>query len=196
MTPEVYENVYKEAPDYNCIFYKTADRVTEEAERIGEEALALPGTLSVSYTTDLREQVDNMLGALDAVIVVLIISAGMLAFVVLYNLNNINITERRREWATLQVRGFYDGEVAGYVYRENILLTIFGIASGIVLGLWLHHYVIQTVEVDMLMFGQKVRFLSYVYSSLFTILFSVIVNVSMYFKLKKIDMIESLKSVE
>ncbi|MEF2639160.1 MAG: ABC transporter permease, partial [Lachnospiraceae bacterium] len=78
----------------------------------------------------------------------------------------------------------------------NILLTIFGIASGIVLGLWLHHYVIQTVEVDMLMFGQKVRFLSYVYSSLFTILFSVIVNVSMYFKLKKIDMIESLKSVE
>ena len=143
-----------------------------------------------------EKTVDNMMRSLDFVIWVLIISAGLLAFVVLYNLNNINITERRRELATLKVLGFYDGEVAGYVYRENILLTIFGIASGIVLGLWLHHYVIQTVEVDMLMFGQKVRFLSYVYSSLFTILFSVIVNVSMYFKLKKIDMIESLKSVE
>src|SRR5699024_3294571 len=79
MTPEYYEEVYGSAPEYNCIFYKTADRITEEAERIGEEALAVPGALSVSYTTDLKEQVDNMLGALDSVIAVLIISAGMLA---------------------------------------------------------------------------------------------------------------------
>ena len=124
MTPAYYEKVYGEQPDYNSIFYKTADRITEEAERIGEEALTLPGALSVSYTTDLREQVDNMLGALDEVIVVLIISAGMLAFVVLYNLNNINITERQRELATLKVLGFYNGEVAMYVYRENIVLTV------------------------------------------------------------------------
>ena len=110
MTPAYYEEVYGSAPEYNCIFYKTADRITEEAERIGEEALAVPGALSVSYTTDLKEQVDNMLGALDSVIAVLIISAGMLAFVVLYNLNNISITERQRELATLKVLGFYNSE--------------------------------------------------------------------------------------
>lgn len=119
MTPAYYEEVYGETPDYNCIFYKTADRNTEEAERVGEEALKLPGALSVSYTTDLREQVDNMLGALDLVILVLIVSAGMLAFVVLYNLNNIAITERKRELATLKVLGFYNNEVTMYVYREK-----------------------------------------------------------------------------
>ena len=130
MTPAYYEEVYGSAPDYNCIFYKTADRITEEAERIGEEALAVPGALSVSYTTDLKEQVDNMLGALDSVIAVLIISAGMLAFVVLYNLNNISITERQRELATLKVLGFYNKEVTMYVYRENILLTFLAPCSG------------------------------------------------------------------
>ncbi|HJB95481.1 MAG TPA: FtsX-like permease family protein, partial [Candidatus Mediterraneibacter intestinigallinarum] len=148
MTPTYYEKVYGEKPDYNSIFYKTSDRITEEAERIGEEALTLPGALSVSYTTDLREQVDNMLGALDEVIVVLIISAGMLAFVVLYNLNTINITERQRELATLKVLGFYNGEVAMYVYRENIVLTVLGAIFGIVLGKFLHGFIIVTVEIE------------------------------------------------
>lgn len=196
MTPAVYEEVYGESPDYNCIFYKTADRITEEAERIGEEALALPGALSISYTTDLREQVDNMLGALDEVIVVLIISAGMLAFVVLYNLNNINITERQRELATLKVLGFYNGEVAMYVYRENILLTLFGSVFGIVLGIILHRFIIVTVEIESVMFGRNIDLSSFVYSFLLTVLFSLLVNGAMYFKLKKINMVESLKSVE
>lgn len=196
MTPEVYENTYGEEPDYNSIFYKTADRITEEAERIGEEALALDGTLSVSYTTDLKEQVDNMLGALDAVIAVLIISAGMLAFVVLYNLNNINITERQRELATLKVLGFYNGEVAMYVYRENIVLTIFGAVFGIVLGKILHGFIIVTVEIESVMFGRNIDLSSFIYGFLLTILFSLLVNGAMYFKLKKINMVESLKSVE
>lgn len=196
MTPAVYEEVYGESPDYNCIFYKTTDRITEEAERIGEEALALPGALSISYTTDLREQVDNMLGALDEVIVVLIISAGMLAFVVLYNLNNINITERQRELATLKVLGFYNGEVAMYVYRENILLTLFGSVFGIVLGIILHRFIIVTVEIESVMFGRNIDLSSFVYSFLLTVLFSLLVNGAMYFKLKKINMVESLKSVE
>ena len=196
MTPTVYEEVYGEQPDYNSIFYKTADRVTEEAERIGEEALALPGALSVSYTTDLKEQVDNMLGALDAVIAVLIISAGMLAFVVLYNLNNINITERQRELATLKVLGFYNGEVAMYVYRENIVLTFFGAIFGIILGKILHGFIIVTVEIESVMFGRNIDLSSFVYGFLLTILFSLLVNGAMYFKLKKINMVESLKSVE
>ena len=196
MTPTYYEKVYGEKPDYNSIFYKTADRITEEAERIGEEALTLPGALSVSYTTDLREQVDNMLGALDEVIVVLIISAGMLAFVVLYNLNNINITERQRELATLKVLGFYNGEVAMYVYRENIVLTVLGAIFGIVLGKFLHGFIIVTVEIESVMFGRNIDLSSFVYGFLLTILFSLLVNGAMYFKLKKINMVESLKSVE
>ena len=196
MTPTYYEKVYGEKPDYNSIFYKTSDRITEEAERIGEEALTLPGALSVSYTTDLREQVDNMLGALDEVIVVLIISAGMLAFVVLYNLNNINITERQRELATLKVLGFYNGEVAMYVYRENIVLTVLGAIFGIVLGKFLHGFIIVTVEIESVMFGRNIDLSSFVYGFLLTILFSLLVNGAMYFKLKKINMVESLKSVE
>ena len=196
MTPTYYEKVYGEKPDYNSIFYKTSDRITEEAERIGEEALTLPGALSVSYTTDLREQVDNMLGALDEVIVVLIISAGMLAFVVLYNLNNINITERQRELATLKVLGFYNGEVAMYVYRENIVLTVLGAIFGIVLGKFLHGFIIVTVEIESVMFGRNIDLSSFVYGFLLTILFSLLVNGVMYFKLKKINMVESLKSVE
>ena len=127
---------------------------------------------------------------------VLIISAGALAFVVLYNLNNININERRRELATIKVLGFYHSEMAAYVYRENIVLTILGAVCGIFMGMLLHHNVIITVEVDMLMFGRNINLSSYIYSFLLTILFSIFVNFVMYFKLKKINMVESLKSVE
>lgn len=196
MTPALYEAAYGEAPEYNSVFYKTADRNTEEAERVGEEALKLPGALSISYTTDLREQVDNMLGALDLVIVVLIISAGMLAFVVLYNLNNIAITERKRELATLKVLGFYNNEVTMYVYRENIVLTLLGSIFGVLLGWILHRFIIVTVEIESVMFGRNIDFSSFVFAFLLTVVFSCIVNGAMYFKLKKIDMVESLKSVE
>ena len=130
MTPAVYKAAYGKEPEYNSIYYRTEGRTTKEAELVGEAALKLDGALSVSYTTELRQQVDDMLQSLDIVIVVLIISAGMLAFVVLYNLNNINITERKRELATLKVLGFYDKEVTEYVYRENILLTLIGSVFG------------------------------------------------------------------
>lgn len=196
MTSAVYEELYGEAPVYNSIIYKTADRITSEAERVGESVLKLPGALSVSYTTDLASQVDNMLGALDSVIAVLIISAGMLAFVVLYNLNNINITERKRELATLKVLGFYNSEVTAYVYRENIVLTFFGVLFGMILGKILHQFIIVTVEIESVMFGRNINVASFIYSLLLTVLFSCLVNGVMYFKLKKIDMVESLKSVE
>ena len=102
-----------------------------------------------------------MLSTLDAVILVLIVSAGMLAFVVLYNLNNINITERQRELATLKVLGFYDGEVSQYVLRENVILTVLGIMFGAVFGILIHRYVITTVEVDAVMFGRNIKPVSY-----------------------------------
>ncbi len=120
----------------------------------------------MSYTTDLKQQVDDMLGALDIVIVVLTISAGMLAFVVLYNLNNINITERKRELATLKVLGFYPNEVSAYVYRENIVLTVLGAFSAL-LGKILHRFIIVTVEIDTVMFGRNIDMSSFVYSFLF-----------------------------
>ena len=152
--------------------------------------------LNVTYTNNMEERIADMLGSLNLVIVVLIISAGMLAFVVLYNLNNINITERKRELATLKVLGFYDKEVASYVFRENILLTIIGSLVGMGIGKILHQFVIVTVEVEGIMFGRNIDFPSFLYSFLFTVGFSLFVNWVMYFKLKRIDMVESLKSVE
>ena len=139
---------------------------------------------------------DEMLESLDIVIVVLIISAGLLAFVVLYNLNNININERKRELATIKVLGFYDNEVSAYVYRENILLTLIGTVVGVILGSILHRFVITTVEIDTVMFARTIKGISFLYSALLTCGFSVFVNCVMYFKLKKINMVESLKSVE
>ena len=196
MTPAVYKAAYGKEPEYNSIYYRTEGRTTKEAESVGEAALKLDGALSVSYTTELRQQVDDMLQSLDIVIVVLIISAGMLAFVVLYNLNNINITERKRELATLKVLGFYDKEVTEYVYRENILLTMIGSVFGMLLGKILHRFIIVTVEIDSVMFGRNINTISFVYAFLLTVVFSLFVNGVMYFKLKKINMVESLKSVE
>jgi putative ABC transport system permease protein len=195
MTPALYEKLYGEAPEYNCILWKS-DEDQQTVEKIGESLLKQDMVLNITYTGTLAEQLDNMLGAMDVVMIVIIVSAGMLAFVVLYNLNNININERRRELATLKVLGFFDGEVAAYVYRENILLTLIGAVLGIFLGKLLHMYVITTVEVDACMFGRNINVTSFVYGTLFTIGFSVIVNLAMYFKLKKIDMVESLKSIE
>lgn len=196
MTPVLYEKTYGESPEYNSVYYKTKDRIPEEAEEIGEDILKDPGALSVSYTNDLKEQVDDMLEALDLVIVVLIISAGMLAFVVLYNLNNINITERKRELATLKVLGFYNSEVCAYVYRENVVLTLIGAVFGMIIGKVLHRFIIVTVEIDSVMFGRNIDVSSFIYAFLLTVLFSCLVNAAMYFKLKMINMVESLKSVE
>ena len=196
MTSEVYEKTFGEAPVYNSIYYRTQDRTTEEAKDVGENIMKCDGTLSISYTTSLKKQVDHMLESLDIVIIVLIISAGMLAFVVLYNLNNINITERKRELATLKVLGFYDKEVSSYVYRENILLTLIGALAGLLIGKILHRFIVETVEIDSVMFGRNIDPPSFLYAFLLTVAFSLFVNGVMYFKLKKINMVESLKSVE
>lgn len=197
MTPEYYSKVFDGKPEYNCIlFIADQEYSLSQIEAAGERIVDRDEVLSVSYTHDIMEQLDNMLSSLNLVIIVLIISAGMLAFVVLYNLNTINITERQRELATLKVLGFYDPEVAVYVFRENILLTFIGAVIGIALGKILHLFIIQTVEVDAAMFGRSIYLPSFIYSLLFTVGFSLLINGIMYFKLKKINMVESLKSVE
>lgn len=196
-TPQYYKKVSGKTVKYNCIMFRAKNGYSEDqVKKAGEKILSKDQVLTISYLLDIRDQLDDMLASLNLVIIVLIVSAGMLAFVVLYNLNSINITERQRELATLKVLGFYDTEVAEYVFRENILLTLIGSVAGVVFGKILHLFVIQTVEVDAAMFGRSIYLKSYIYSFLFTIGFSLFVNWVMYFKLKKIDMVESLKSIE
>lgn len=196
MSPKMYEEIYEKAPEYNSVLFKISEFSDKRLMEAGKSLLSQSGVLNVTYTNNLEDRLNDMLKTLDLVIGVLIISAGMLAFVVLYNLNNINITERKRELATIKVLGFYDMEVAEYVYRENILLTLIGAAAGIIMGIILHRFVVVTVEIEEVMFGRDINFISFVFSTLLTIGFSAFVNWVMYFKLKKINMVESLKSVE
>ncbi len=195
-TPETYEALFGKAPEYDTIYMNYQPKSEAEEKQLGRELLDIDACSSVYFITDLEQQIDDMLGALHYVMYVLIISAALLAFVVIYNLNSINMTERRRELATLKVLGFYDTEVAMYVYRENIILTILGIILGVFLGTLLHRYVILTVEVDLMMFGRIIGPRSYLICAALTGVFSLAVNLIMFRSFKKIDMIESLKSVE
>ena len=201
----VYHNVYMSKSmykslmgdvNYNQILVSLTDDGKANEEEIIEKLLKCNGINGASYIDKMRDKFEDMLGSMDVIVAVIIIAAGGLAFIVLYNLNNININERRRELATLKVLGFYDLEVAGYIYRENIIITILGIFLGAFLGIILHRFVIVTAEVDMVMFGRNVKMLSFVWSGLLTALFAVVINISMYYKLKKVDMATSLKSVE
>lgn len=196
LTPSLYKELYGEAPVYNQMLMNYSDTSEGAEKQLGQRMMELDAVSGVTFIRDLEESIDKMLQSLNMVIYVLITSAGLLAFVVLYNLNNINITERQRELATIKVLGFYNLEVAEYVYRENVLLTLIGMIAGVGMGIVLHQFVIQTVEVDAMMFGRKIDWPSFVYSALLTLIFAVFVNFIMYYRLRKIDMIESLKSVE
>ena len=196
MSPEYYEKIYGEPAEFEVMYAEFTPEGQERERELGSEILQQPGVYNVSYTSDTKREINDMLQALVLVIIVLIITAALLAFVVLYNLNNVNITERRRELATLKVLGFYDQEVAAYVYHENIILTFMGIVVGVGLGTLLHQYIIHTIRVDMVMFGQHVSLVSFLISAVLTAVFSAFVNFVMYFKLKEINMVESLKSVE
>ena len=196
MTPGLYRETFGKDPVYNRMYLNYTKEGVEREQDLSRELLRFEAASSVQLTSGMSRTIRSMLRSLDLVVVVLIVSAGLLAYVVLYNLNSINIAERRRELATLKVLGFYDGEVAMYVYRENVILTFLGTAAGIFLGIWLHQYLIRTVEIDSMFFGRSIYPMSYVYASVLTIFFALIVNASMFSQLKKIDMVESLKSVE
>ncbi|MBO4834704.1 MAG: FtsX-like permease family protein [Lachnospiraceae bacterium] len=196
MTPALYEKLYQEEPEYNAITIVNRKGITIDPDDMGKEYMAYSATGGVASISTMKDKFADMLGSLDTITLVLIICAGALTFVVLYNLNNINISERRRELATLKVLGFYDIELSQYIYRENILITIIGIALGILGGYFLNRFVVTTVEVDIVMFGRQIFAMSYVKSILIAIAFTVIVNIIVHFKLKKIDMATSLKSVE
>ena len=151
---------------------------------------------AVNFTDVIKNQFSDLLSKIDYIVIVLIVSAGLLAFIVLYNLTNINITERQKEIATIKVLGFYDKEVSAYVYRETIILSLIGTLLGLVFGIFLHAFVVKVAEVDATMFGRDIYPLSYVFSAFLTMLFSILVNIVMNKKLRKIDMVESMKANE
>ena len=197
MTPYYFSQVTGTPLTFNYLFCKVDEAFTTEQKAFLEKSInELDGVNGSVFTTVVIDNVSNIVNTLNLVVLVFIIAAMGLAIVVLYNLNNINVNERIRELATLKVLGFYDGEVSAYIYRENIFLTIIGIALGLVLGLPLNIAVIGAVDVDQLTFNTSLSTISYVVASLITIAIAIFVNVGMHFKLKKISMVESLKSVE
>lgn len=195
MTENTYIELFGEAPEYNSLYF-SHNLTDEEEDGLAEKILKTEGTLTVSFSSSVRQNYTDMLDALALVIVVVIVSAGALAYVVMYNLTNINITERIREIATLKVLGFYDKEVDTYIFRENILLTLMGTAAGLFMGIFLAQFIITTAEVDLVMFGRNIYAGSYVLAAVFTLVFSLLVTLVMHRKLKDVDMIEALKSVE
>lgn len=195
MSPGLYEETFGESPVYSTFYAKATDDIAQR-EEMSDELLAVSGVKTVGYNDETIDTYRTMLKSVDSVVVVLIIAAAALAFVVLYNLTNINITERAREIATLKVLGFTPHEVNAYIYRETILLSVIGSFVGMVLGIWMEGFVVVTAEVDQVMFGREIHLLSFALAFLLTMAFSVIVTVAMRRKLAKIDMVESLKSVE
>ena len=197
LTENTYEQIFNKEKETNILYVNYDKTLTKDEEHvISEELLKSNKTLSVILVSNLRVSMDDTLKTLNIVVYILIIAAGLLAFVVLYNLSNVNISERIREFATIKVLGFYDKEVYDYITRETILLTGIGIIIGLLFGNVLSDFILTTCEVDMLRFPRYIKPISMVLSSGITIVFSVIVNFITYFALKKVDMIESLKSIE
>ena len=196
MSKDLYDSLYEEEYKPNVLLVKDNNLTKEQEEEISSKLLDGGKVSGVSLNETIMTTLDETLSSLNYVVVILIISAGLLAFVVLYNLSNVNISERIRELATIKVLGFYDKEVYNYISRETVLLTIIGIALGLVAGYFLNYYIIRTCEINMLRFAKVINPLSYLYAILITVAFTLIVNVITYFALKKIDMISSLKSVE
>ena len=198
MSEDVYRDAFGKDPEVNLLYCSLADGVdTPEAEdELSTALLKCRDVAGAQFTHEITASFSQSLDSINYIVVVLIIAAGALAFVVLYNLTNINITERSKELATIKVLGFYDGEVGAYIYRETSVLTLIGTVCGLLFGIALHTFVIRTAEVDMVMFGRSIYPMSFVWSALLTIVFSLLVNLVMYRKLKNISMVESMKAPE
>ena len=196
MSKELYQQVFGETYSTNVLLIQDKNLSEEQEESVMQEMVDQNEVLTVTLTKTTMKTLDDTMSSLNYVVVILIVSAGLLAFVVLYNLSNINIGERIRELATIKVLGFYDREVYDYVTRETIILTIIGILLGLVAGYFLNFYILGTCEINILRFEKVIHPISYLYATAITFVFSIIVNIVTYFALKKIDMIGSLKSVE
>ena len=195
MSNKVYRNIFDKNPKYNAelLNYKYDTKFEEDLSKTLNKQNKV---LSISYNGAIQNTFGDSMSSLNIVVVVLTVSAALLAFIVLYNLTNINVSERIRELSTIKVLGFYDDEVTMYIYRENIILTLMGIVVGIFLGKILHMYILNTAEMDNMMFNPTLHWNSFVYAAILTIIFSSIVMFIMHIRLKKVNMIEALKSNE
>lgn len=198
LSKNLYTSIFGATPKYNYITANFAiNNVTDEQKvNIAKEFMDEYEISAVAFTDQIKGSFINILDAISYIVIILIVCAGLLAFIVLYNLSIINITERIKEIATLKVLGFDDGEVSAYIFRENVILTIIGVLEGIIVGFLLHKWVIVLAEVDIIMFGRDIEFPSYLYAIALAFAFSMFVNVVLHKKLKKVDMVESLKSIE
>lgn len=196
MTPDLYKQVFLEDVKYNQLLIKAKNLNKKMEASISDDFTKIDNITAVNFKSSLLDSFSKMIESLNYAVILIITASGALAFVVLYNLTNINISERIREIATIKVLGFYDREVSSYVFRENMILTLLGGVCGLGLGILLHRFIIITVELEGVMFGRNVELISFLNSFIITVLFALVVNFFMYFKLKKIEMVESLKSVD
>ncbi|MEF3356209.1 ABC transporter permease [Paenibacillus sp. GYB006] len=195
MSPTYYEKVLEKKPVYQTQLLNF-DRDLADEDEISSKLMNHENVINVTLTSNMQEASEDSVANMNLVMIVIIISAGCLAFVVLYNLNNINVSERIRELSTIKVLGFYDNEVTMYIVRENVILTLLGIVTGSFLGNLLHAFIIYTAETDTMMMYPDVSILSHILSAAITIFFSTIVMMIMHAKLKKVNMIDALKSNE
>ncbi len=196
LSPSYYKKLTGESVQFNG-FYGLLKNTSDSSENLTSKTLSgISGVGSVSFKNNMQVDLNKATKSINSVVLVLIASAGVLAFVVIYNLTNININERRRELATIKLLGFFNKELAFYIYRENIILTVIGSLAGIALGVVLNRFVITTAETNIMMFLKTINPIYFLYSVLLTIAFSIVVNLAMYGKFDKINMIESLKNAE
>ncbi len=194
ISEETYQTQLGEAPEYNTLYllaHEGADPYKEGALLLEDDSVA-----AVTVNADTRSRVDSMLSRLDYIVLVVVLCAAALAFIVLYNLTNINITERIREIATIKVLGFYQNEVASYVFREITILSVLGALVGMGMGKALHLFVMEKIKIDSMFFASRISPLSYLISVALTLLFTTVISLGMRPRLRKIDMAESLKSIE
>ncbi len=192
---ELMNKIYK--PVMAFIKIKDADKMdVEELHAVAENINSYENMLGMQLNRDTRVMIDNMMVSLNYIVWLVIACAAVLAFIVLFNLGNINITERVREIATIEVLGFYPREIGSYVFRENIVLVVFGIITGLPMGHFLHKFIMTQIIVDAISFNETVKIQSYIYATLMVVLFTVITDLILRKKLRKINMAEALKSIE
>ena len=196
ISPENYIKLFEKDLDFNRLIGILNNPSVKIEDKLSKKLFDIDTIDGITFNTASKETFHNTIKNLNYVVLIMIISAGALAFVVLYNLTNVNISERIREIATIKVLGFYDKEVSAYIYRENIILTIIGTVVGLGLGTILHKFIMVTVEIQSMMFGRVIDISSYFIAAVLTIVLSLFVNLAMFYKLRNVKMVESLKSVD
>ena len=196
ISPENYIKLFEKDLDFNRLIGILNNPSVKIEDKLSKKLFDIETIDGITFNTASKETFHNTIKNLNYVVLIMIISAGALAFVVLYNLTNVNISERIREIATIKVLGFYDKEVSAYIYRENIILTIIGTVVGLGLGTILHKFIMVTVEIQSMMFGRVIDISSYFIAAVLTIVLSLFVNLAMFYKLRNVKMVESLKSVD